>query len=1070
MCNGGYQKQVNSSFIYIRYIIRIIPGKYVCLIILALLVSLAVFPQEQEQNLHNDHTVFQVNKLEAHADFFAFETAILASQSKVEASKHFLSLSGNWKFHWVRSPKNRILNYYDVHMDDSRWDTIPVPANWEVEGYGYPIYLDERYPFTTKWPGSPEDYNPTGTYRRNFHINKEWLTDDIILHFAGAKSAMYVYVNGHFAGYSQGSKTPAEFDITSYVNKGENQIALQMFRWSDASYLESQDMLRMSGIEREVFVYARPRVSIRDFSVVADLDNDYLNGLFHSEIELCNSTTNKVNRSLKIQILDNNEVVYDSQENIEINANDTISLNIETTIANVKQWSAEIPNCYQLCIQLLDQEDEKNNQFIQKNIGFRNVRIQNNQLLVNGKAIYIKGVNRHETDPYSGHVVSKESMERDIQLMKQNNINAVRSSHYPNHPYWYDLCDKYGLYVIDEANIESHPLANDEETQIGNEMSWLPAHLDRIQRMYYRDRNHPAIIIWSLGNEAGHGRIFKTTYNWLKENDTTRPIQYEPAGLKDYTDIFCPMYPGPELLVQYAEDNPGKPAIMIEYCHAMGNSVGNLQDYWDIIEKYPVLQGGFIWDWVDQSLEYINENGKTYLAYGHDYHPDLPTDGNFLNNGLVDPYRNPHPHLHEVKKVYQPVKFEWDEKEQILKVINKNFFAALNNVWIKWKILEDGVEIKEGIFNGVQIEAQGTNSYPIEKNIFSNHKEYILLVQVITHKKEALLEANHEIAFEQFILQTYSPKPLLLSVYSIPKVARDKDHFAIENEVVKMLIHNKTGEIEFWSFKEELILDQAIQPNFWRPPTDNDLGNGMRQWAKIWEQATKEVSPVLIQEPGPTKEGIFFKVNYQLPDNIAMLTVGYTLRKDGSLMVDYHFSPIKDSLPEIPRLGMSIILSNTFTRMSWYGRGPHETYWDRKSSGKIRFHTGLIRNQFHRYPRPQETGNKTDVRWMRLESGHLNLSVTSTDNQLLSCSAWPFTTSEIDFRAGKDGGKSASGLVPVTSKHGADIQTGNIVQWNIDHLQMGVGGDTSWGRLVHKEYTIPARDYHYSFIIIPTKQ
>ena len=649
-------------------------------------------------------------------------------------------------------------------------------------------------------------------------------------------------------------------------------------------------------------------------------------------------------------------------------------------------------------------------------------------------------------------------MEKDIRLMKQNNINAVRSSHYPNHPYWYDLCDKYGLYVIDEANIESHPLAIDEKTQIGNELSWLPAHLDRTQRMFYRDRNHPSIIIWSLGNEAGHGKVFKATYDWLKENDPTRPVQYEPAGTEDYTDIFCPMYPRPEYLVEYAENNPSKPCIMIEYCHAMGNSVGNLQDYWDIIENYPVLQGGFIWDWVDQSLEYKDENGNPYLAYGHDYHPELPTDGNFLNNGLVDPYRNPHPHLNEVKKVYQPVKFEWDSNTKSLTVTNKNFFADFDNISLEWTLLYDGMEKQRETFHNIKIKAQESEIYKLQLDKFEADKEYILIVKVLSNQKEALLEKDHEIGFEQFVLQEFISKPLLVSNNKKLKIKRENKIFNLENEVVKMQIHQTSGEIIHWSFNGSLITKEAIRPNFWRPPTDNDLGNGMQNWAKIWQQATKESTSTLIQNPENTENGVNYKVAYQLPENIAQLEIDYTLTNSGELWVEYFFTPIEDSLPNIPRLGLYLSLPNTFTKMSWYGRGPFETYWDRKSSGKIGIYDGLIENQFHRYSRPQETGNKTDIRWMQLESDQIKLSVSPTDNQLLSCSAWPFPTSELDFEAGKDGGQSASGLVPVTSKHGAFIQTGEIVQWNIDHLQMGVGGDTSWGRLVHPEYCIPAKE------------
>jgi beta-galactosidase len=745
-------------------------------------------------------------------------------------------------------------------------------------------------------------------------------------------------------------------------------------------------------------------------------------------------------------------------------------------IRNVRPWSAEIPNLYRLNIRLLDRKNPKNNHYIQKNIGFRNIRIQsnirtrNNQLLVNGKPIYIKGVNRHETDPHKGHVVSEAMMEKDIRLMKRNNINAVRSSHYPNHPYWYDLCDKYGLYVIDEANIESHPLALSEKTQIGNEMSWLPSHLDRIQRMFYRDRNHPSIIIWSLGNEAGKGQVFRRTYKWLKDNDKTRPVQYEPAGREDYTDIFCPMYPKPESLIKYAENNPSKPAIMIEYAHAMGNSVGNLQDYWNIIEKYPVLQGGFIWDWVDQSLEYKDKHGKPYLAYGHDYHPELPTDGNFLNNGLVDPYRKPHPHLSEVKKVYQAAKFRWDYKSKSLTITNKNFFESFDNVRLKWTLLADGIAVQNGITETIQIKPQQSGKFPLRLDPFTLNKEYVLRARLVTKQMKGMVDGNHEIAFEQFILSSYKSKPLPSSTGNRIKIRRNESNLILEGANSRLLIDRSTGSINHWSYDGQLITEQAVRPNFWRPPTDNDLGNGMHKWAKIWQTATDEMKSVLIKHPSMTEAGVSFSVGYKLPNDIAKLTIDYTFTRIGELVVNYHFAPNTDGLPNIPRLGISFMVPKTYSTVSWYGRGPHETYWDRKSSGKIGIWSGAVREQFHRYSRPQETGNKADIRWMRLSSDRVELTVRALDHRFLSASIWPFRGSELEFVSGKDGGKSASGLVPVTSRHGAEIRTGEVFQWNIDHLQMGLGGDTSWGRMVHDEYTIPAKEYRYSFIIDPKTQ
>jgi beta-galactosidase len=1023
-----------------------------------------------EQTFHRDHRIFGVNKLAPHADFFAFESEQLASQSIPDSSKRYMNLNGLWKFHWTASPRNRIRNFYETELDDSNWDRIPVPANWEVEGFGYPIYLDERYPFTTKWPDAPEDYNPVGSYRHRFFLPEAWEGMQIILHFAGVKSAMYLYINGQFAGYSQGSKTPAEFDITSLVSTGENLLSIQMYRWSDASYLESQDMLRMSGIEREVYLYAKPQVSIADFQVHAGLDDAFKDGVFMLHTAIENTTAETRSCALNILLSEGTRTLFKNRQTIEIPPGSIAGISSETLVKEVKQWSAELPQLYKLEIQLTDSTRSSEMQFIQKQIGFRRMEIREGQLLLNGKAITIKGVNRHETDPHAGHVVSRTSMERDIALMKQNNINAVRSSHYPNHPYWYDLCDTYGLYVIDEANIESHPLALDESTQLGNEMSWLPAHQERVERMYYRDRNHPCIIIWSMGNEAGDGELFKSLYQWLKGVDHTRPVQYEPAGTKDYSDIFCPMYPKPETLEAYGKSNPDKPAIMIEYAHAMGNSVGNLQDYWDIIDRYPSLQGGFIWDWVDQALEYKNENGTPFLAYGHDYHPDLPTDGNFLNNGLVDPYRNPHPHLQEVKKIYQPAAFIYRPDTRIVELYNKNVFAPLSQVDLCWILLENGEPVWNGTIKEVRIEPGAKQDFQLSLPPLQQQKEYVLQVLLRTNREAGLLPGGHEIAFDQFELTAYIAPHIKHEADSRLQIQKVDEKITIQNSNTLLIIDAQSGEILSWKYRDQLISDQPLHPNFWRPPTDNDLGNGMHKWAAIWKKVTDEAKPRLVESPYPSAMGVVYSIDYVFPEEIATLHLGFTLSESGALEVNYDFHALQDSLPNIPRLGMYLILPDDFTETTWYGRGPHETYRDRKSSGKIGIHKGLIEDQFHRYPRPQETGNKTDIRWMQVASEKLKLTAVPGEKQLLSGSVWPFSSSELDYVAGKEGGISASGLVPVSSRHGADIQTGELVQWNIDHLQMGVGGDTSWGRPVHREYTIPASSYCYSFTIVPEER
>jgi beta-galactosidase len=1012
-----------------------------------------------EQTYHYNHEIFEDHKIAPRASFFAFESPDI---SEKENSKRFLSLNGEWRFNWVKDPKQRPTTFQNIDYDDSEWTNIPVPANWEVEGFDHPIYLDERYPFTTKWPDAPADYNPVGTYRKTIELDRDFLKEDVILHFAGAKSAMYVYINGKYVGYSQGSKLPAEFNISDYLKEGKNLIALQMFRWSDASYLESQDMLRMSGVEREVYLYSRPKVHVSDFYANTNLDNSYTNGVFKGTVSLTNSTDGTVSKTISIEILDGKNSVFKTSETIEIQANSTKEFNINTIIARVRSWSAEIPNLYALSISLDD------NQFIKTKIGFKSVEIKNSQVLINGKAIYFKGVDRHETDQFTGHVVSRESMEKDIKLMKQNNINAVRSAHYPNDPYWLDLCDKYGLYVINEANIESHPLAISEDTQIGNEMSWLPAHMMRTQRMYYRDRNHPSIYSWSLGNEAGEGDIFRTTYKWMKEQDDNRIVQYEPAGKEDYTDVYCPMYPKPEYLITHGKSNSEKPSIMIEYAHAMGNSVGNLQDYWDIIETYPNLQGGYIWDWVDQSLEYKDENGKPYLAYGHDYHPDLPTDGNFLNNGLVDPYRNPHPHLSEVKKVYEPVQFNY-LGNGVIEIENKNFFTNLLDKSLQLKLLVDGKEtlLAEGIELNIESQSKATMHFPEIPEMFNPESEFILEVSLIQKEATELIPKSHEIAWDQFILN----KGVHIESSSLEannlEIEPLENGIQIKNDKVALKINSNSGEITSWLFEGKEITNQPIRPNFWRPPTDNDLGNGMDKWGEIWQKATYDYSAILTKEPylDNDHDGYVFEVKYKLPNNIAEVNTLFNILPNGNIVIEYNFIAIKKELPNIPRLGMYMTLDTKFTDVSWYGKGPDESYWDRKTGQKLGLYSGEIEDQFHRYSRPQETGNKTDIRWMEVSSNDIQLRVTS--GELLNASVWPFNMQELDFSS-DDGAESASGLVPVTKKHGADIKLGETIQWNIDYLQMGVGGDTSWGRLVHPEYTIPTnKNYSYSFTITP---
>ena len=714
------------------------------LIIQSSALAKEILNDEPRQPWEN-HQVFAINKEAPHATLFPFQSFNAAIKNKKEQSSNFLLLNGLWQFDWQRSPDDKPQGFEKLNFDDTDWQQIPVPGNWEVEGVGYPIYLDERFPFTTIWPDVPKDYNPVGSYRKPFSLPESWQDKQVFLYVGPAKSSLDVWLNGEKVGFSQGAKTPAEFDLTPYLKTDKNLLAFQIRRWTDASYLESQDMLRISGIERDVYLYATEKQHIFDFHAKQSLSKNFKQALFSLDISLKNYDKKAtVGQVIEYQLLDpanDLNVVLFGSEKVNFNAKPDAKINLSANFKNPRLWSAETPNLYTLMITLKD-GNNKVLEVVRNDIGFRHIEISNGQLKLNGKAITIRGVDRHETSPKHGHVVTKELMEQDIKLMKQFNINAVRSSHYPNDPYWYELTDKYGLYVIDEANIESHPLAINGKTQLGNELTWLPAHLDRTKRMFERDKNHPSIIIWSLGNEAGEGKIFEATYQWLKEHDGTRPVQYEPAGTEHYTDIYAPMYPSIERLVNYAKSMENvkaehkRPAIMIEYAHAMGNSVGNLKDYWQAIEKYDVLQGGFIWDWVDQSLEYTNEQGVKYWAYGEDFHPYLPSDGNFLNNGLMDPNRKPHPHAYEVKKVYQAVRFNTvDLIKGLFSVENRFDFINLKQFQLNWRIEADGEVFAKGQQAFPDIKASESKNIQLKLPALSlsDHKEYFITLSAVVN-------------------------------------------------------------------------------------------------------------------------------------------------------------------------------------------------------------------------------------------------------------------------------------------------------------------------------------------------
>ena len=727
------------------------------ILVLLFTISFYSFSQETEKPEWDNPEIVEINKLPAHSTMLPYALENDAILNDCTLSPWHQSLNGSWKFNWAKKPADRPKDFYKPGYNVKDWDEIPVPSNWEIEGYGIPIYVNQPYEFTDNPnpPDIPHDYNPVGSYRTTFNIPYNWRNRQVILHFGAVKSAMYLWLNGEFVGYSQGSKLPAEFNITEYLRRGKNRLAVEVYRWSDGTWLECQDFWRISGIERDVFLYAPPYVHISDYFVHAGLTEDYKDGVFELEAETKKFKETSKNRDIVkfvAKLYDDNLETPIIEYEKDLKNRYYNRIYHKAIIPDVKRWSAETPHLYTLVLSLIDKKGNIS-EVVSSKVGFRTSEIKNGQLLVNGAPVLIKGVNRHEHDPLTGHVISYESMLKDIELMKQYNVNTVRTSHYPNDPVWYDLCDQYGLYVIDEANIESHGMGYNADRTLGNNPLFEKSHLTRVQRMVERDKNHPSIIMWSMGNEAGDGVNFDTCFRWIKMRDNSRPVHYERAEYGLNTEVFCPMYAGIWYLERYASHRQARPLIMCEYAHAMGNSTGNLQDYWDVIEKYPQLQGGSIWDWVDQGLLKTDENGVEYYAYGGDWGPeDVPSDGNFCINGVVHPDRTPHPGLIEVKKVYQYVQIKpVDLKNGRIKVINKHDFINLDRYDIIYNLRGNGKNVSGGIIEAPAIEPQSEKEFMIPLPDVEPEPgiEYFLNFSIVLRQDEPFRPKGFEVAAEQ---------------------------------------------------------------------------------------------------------------------------------------------------------------------------------------------------------------------------------------------------------------------------------------------------------------------------------
>ncbi len=1039
------------------------------LIILFVATLITVNLNAKKNDWENENVV-GINKMDPHVTMIPYKDIKQAIKSEIKDSPYYKSLNGKWKFNWVKNPNDKPKDFYKTNYDVSGWDEIPVPANWELQGYGIPIYVNQPYEFADsrfpqltdmkkpKPPRVPHEYNPVGSYRTEFTVPEKWDGREIILHFGAVKSAMYVWVNGKKVGYSQGSKLPAEFDITKYVKKGKNILAVEVYRWSDGSYLECQDFWRISGIERDVYLWSVPKTHIYDFFAKPKLDENYQNGSLTTDVKIVNYQKAKGdNVTVVMKLYDKNDNLVKTVSKEVANDKPEINLTLKTDIENPDKWTAETPNLYTLVLEL--EKNGKTEEILSHKIGFRNIEMKNSQLLVNGVPVLFKGVNRHEHDEYTGHVISRELMLKDIELMKQNNINAVRTCHYPDDPYWYQLCDKYGIYLIDEANVESHGMGYRPNRTLGNNPDWLKAHLERNKRMVERDKNHPSVIEWSMGNEAGDGVNFDAVSKWIHQRDPSRPVHYERALKRNTVDIFSPMYPSIRYIEKYAKSNPPKPLIMCEYAHSMGNSTGNLQDYWDVIEKYPALQGGYIWDWVDQGLAKYTKDSVKYWAYGGDFGPkDIPSDGNFCINGIVNPDRSPHPALHEVKKVYQYMKITpVNVKEGKFNLTNEYDFTNLDNYELKWELKGNGEKVLEGTLGKIDLAPHKTTEITVPYNDFEfkGDVEYFVNFSLVTSKDEPFKPKGFEVAKEQFfVVKPPTFQTLIYKTHPPVKYSKTGDELIVNSGDNIYKFNTKTGLLTSMIINGKELLKKPVRPDFWRAPTDNDFGNGMDKRCAIWKNAGKKT----VLRDFNTEiidNGDLRIVSDLLIDKIdTWIKITYTIDDKGKIDFSMDFKPGKQGMPEIPRLGLLFVL-NDADSLEYYGKGDFENYCDRNTSAFVGKYSGTVSGQYFAYIRPQENGYRTDTRW--LEIGENDEKLKFEASTPFSFSALHIPTEQLDQGTKKN------------YHHTIDIHPEKETYLHIDMKQMGVGGDDSWGARTHEPYLIPSKNYVFKFSVKPVK-
>ena len=1031
--------------------IRTIANVSLCLAMLSMSSGALAQSESRWQNVN----INQQNREPRRANFFAFENLEKAQSFDKKKSANYLSMEGMWKFNFVKDHNKRPANFFALKYDDSQWKDFPVPGLFELNGYGDATYKNIGYAWATQFDPNPpyisELNNYTGSYRRTFELPKDWKGKDVYFHVGSATSNLTLWVNGKYVGYSEDSKVAAEFNISKYLKPGKNLIAMQVMRWCDGSYFEDQDFWRFTGIAREVYLYARPKLHAADIRLNAALENNYQDGVLNYKVSLKGGKTD-----VAITLCD--------KEGKQI-AQATGAQGV-IKVPKVNAWTAETPYLYKAYITLKNKQGAA--EVIPQKVGFRNVEIKNAQLLVNGQPVLVKGADRHEMDPDGGYVVSLERMIQDIKIMKQLNINAVRTSHYPCDPRWYDLCDEYGIYITAEANLESHGMGY-EEKSLAKVPEYIVPHIERNEGNVKPLINHPSVIVWSLGNESGYGVNFEKAYDWVKACDKTRPAQYERGGYDSKTDIYCPMYIGYEESESYCKSNGTKPYIQCEYAHAMGNSEGGFKEYWDLIRKYPKYQGGYIWDFIDQGLRDKSPvTGKEIFTYGGDYGRYPGSDYNFNCNGIIAPNRRLNPHAYEIQYVLQNVWIkDFDAENGSFNVYNENFFKNIDDLSLTATLFANGVKLTTvAIPDTKGIAPQATKlvksealKSAIEKAEAEHATEEITInFAFASDGSQPLVDKGQVMARQQIVLNGYEFDKVDAPANTGSKIEVEEtnSYVKVSAERMSVTIGKKTGMIDYLDVDGEPMLKfrESMTPEFWRAPTDNDYGASLQKKMRVWKNPQMNLKSF---DKSESKDSVVLTANFEMPEVKAELMLRYRINAAGEVTVTEKMTTDKEAkVADLFRYGMQLQMPASFSKLEYYGRGPEENYIDRHSSSFIGKYEANVKDEYYPYVRPQESGNHTDIRYFSIFNPTTGKGITFEGYAPMECSAIPYLVEDLDAGIEKE---------HAWGQHSGDLVEKGLVQLHIQQRQFGLGCIDSWGASPMEKYRMHYQDRCFSFVI-----